>query len=339
MAYQTVLGQYYNPDTEAEITRRAAEAERAARKRAADLKPPFMQKGVSRLYNITSQDVIKDPVAYAAQQVEWARQERVFRDRYTRGAAIKAASDAADVLHVTQAHNRMREERTARMTDYDIVNLRDYALDPPAEGCTMPRATNAEVMGFDQYQHQYQQEQQPHHTGHDEYDQSGAAALTNYESPIVSPVASPVASPVSGKFFSSARAARSQPFTPQRVPDSPSHSLPALRAASGHGSTTASGPTSAATLGGGARHGAYLNAYPLGAPAGTQFATTKSFEQAEDRLPHRAPRLDGAEAHLPAYLQKIRIQTSKVAGVQPAFTRPHSAARVLGSTMTSSLDF
>jgi hypothetical protein len=82
--------------------RRAAEAERAARKRAADLKPPFMQKGVSRLYNITSQDVIKDPVAYATQQVEWARQERVFRDRYTRGEAIKAASDEADVLHVTR---------------------------------------------------------------------------------------------------------------------------------------------------------------------------------------------------------------------------------------------
>lgn len=284
--------------------------------------------------------MIKDPAAYATQQVEWARQERVFRERYTRGAAIKAASDEADVLHVTQAHNRMREERTARMTDYDIVNLRDYALDPPADGCTMPRATNAEVMGFDQ-QHRGGQH---HHTDHDEYDESGAAALTSYESPVASPMASPVASPVSGKFFSSARAARSQPFAPQRVPDSPSEqrgSLPALRTASAYGnaSHTHASATATASPTAGARHGAHLNAYPLGAPAGTQFATTKSFEQAEDRLPHRAPRLDGAEAHLPAYLQKIRIQTSKVAGVQPAFTRPHSAARVLGSTMTSSLDF
>jgi hypothetical protein len=80
-------------------------------------------------------------------------------------------------------------------------------------------------------------------------------------------------------------------------------------------------------------------AYPLDVP--NHFQTTHSlvYTHNPDHLSpahgtHSIANRD-TEKHLPKYLQKIRVQTSKVAGVQPNFTRPHSAARVLGTTMMS----
>ena len=64
------------------------------------------------------QDVIKDPEAYATQQLAWNQQHQTFLNKYSRSGQIKSVCDGADALQEERYRNRFREERVARSTEY-----------------------------------------------------------------------------------------------------------------------------------------------------------------------------------------------------------------------------
>jgi hypothetical protein len=69
------------------------------------------------------QDVIKDPEAYATQQIVWNQQHQTFLNKYSRSGQIKSVCDGADALQEERYRNRFREERVARSTEYVLFCL------------------------------------------------------------------------------------------------------------------------------------------------------------------------------------------------------------------------